>query len=135
MPLVLVNDGRRWACSLLTTAGATLILHLFTNDYIPVPGSVRVNFAEATFLGYAPVALGIANDVILNPQGNAQAYWPQKNFRCTAPGGAQTVYGYFVTTTLGVVLWAERNPAGGVVIQNAGDVFPVTPTLAVGALA
>jgi hypothetical protein len=135
VPIVMSNDGRRWAASILTLNAAGFRLGLFANDFVPTPDNVLSDFVAPTYDGYAPVALGAWGAVFLNLYGDGQATYQPIIFRVGPAGGGDTVYGYLVFNLAGFVLWSELNPAGGVQMARAGDVFPILPQFSAGALA
>ena len=134
MPIVLSNDGRRWAASILTLNARGLLLGLFVNDFVPTPDNVLLDFTLATFSDYSPFAFDAWGAVFLNDQGDAESDYPAVIFRVGPGGGSDTVYGYLVYDNAGFVLWSEVNPAGGVLMNQPGDVYPVNPRFSAGAL-
>lgn len=113
MPLKIPDAALAAILNFKTTAFNTMgiRLHLFTNNYTPVAGSVLANFTEATFVGYASAIVG-AWAAPSTSGGRASSQPPVITF--TAPGGGlpQTVYGYYVTDAAStIVYWAERDPA------------------------
>lgn len=102
--------------------------HLFQNDYTPTLTSELIDFTECDFTGYAPVDTEEWGAGFENAQGYGEIQHPIITFRCFE--GLQSVWGYFVTDDLGRYLFAERNPAGVVVVSPPLEYF-VKPRLQV----
>lgn len=134
MAMVVTQDGRRWACALCQTALQGCSLSLFANDYTPLVNSVRTDFIEPTWDLYAPLLLGPWGTVFLNPDDNGETDYPIVEFTVGPLGGSATIYGYFVVNPAGYVIFAERNPAGGVLVSGYGDKFPLLPRFQAGQL-
>lgn len=110
------------------TATADCTLHLYTNNYTPVDGSVLGDFTEMSGQGYASKTLtktswGAASTV----STKASSSYAQQTWTFTA-GGPATVYGYYIKDSANVVVFAEKFDAGKVV-EFDGDVIRVTPTI------
>lgn len=97
-----------------TTAAATPPLdgckvHLFTNDFTPLPSTLLADFDEANFVGYAEVTIADWGTTINTGTARAGST-ASATFTAgaiVAPG--QTVYGYYVTDSgETVVLFSER---------------------------
>lgn len=108
----------------------TTKVHLFKNDYTPVPGSLFANFTEADFTGYAAQDLAMNLPVTVSGKATCTNNVVM-SFTMGTPGTTNTVYGYYValnadTFGYGRLLWAERfdNP---VFFTNSGDQLNLTP--------
>lgn len=90
---------------------ADLIIRLFKNDYVPVPGADNGSFTEADFPGYVSGAIvnsgwgnatitdhvaSILHDTLITFAGDAGSWSPQ------------TIYGYWVQTSAGNYFFSER---------------------------
>jgi hypothetical protein len=135
VPIVMSNDGRRWACGLIQQAMTSLSLGLFANNFTPTPANILSDFVPPSFSGYSPVRFGVWGGIYVNPLGNAETDYPAVVFRVGPGGGSDTIYGYYVFDAFGFVIWSERNPAGGVLMSKPGDMYPLTPRFEAGALA
>jgi len=135
MPIVITQDGRRWAVGNLTRIAQGYALKLFVNDVVPTPLFTASSFVEASFDGYSPLLLPAGSGAFIDLNGNATVTWPGMVFTVGPAGGSDTVYGYFVVGIGGILLWAERSPGSGTRMEFPGDVFPLVPSFSAGALA
>jgi len=112
--------------------GENLDIHLYKNDYTPVPGSDVGDYTEADFTGYlSQVITGgtwgsvtVADHIAVTV--NADTF----NFTYTAGGGSpQTIYGYYITGDGGDYFWGERFSEPRV--MNPADELNITPELRV----
>lgn len=102
-------------------------LHLYTNDYTPVEGSVVGDFTEAVAAGYAAIELAGASWTIATDTGVTTASYAQQTFTFTA---ASTNYGYYVTNNDGSqVLWAERFSDAPHTLPSGGGTEKITVKL------
>lgn len=124
MAIVFPNGGRTLSASYtvgkVTTTG-DLILKLYSNDYTPTVDSDNTFFTEVTTgNGYAPKILTGATWSI----ADGVATYPQQTWTFT--GSVGNVYGYYVTTSSGTVVFAEKFVSGPFNIASNGDVIRVT---------
>lgn len=106
----------------------TFTLFLYKNDYTPVDGSVAGNFTNCDFSGYDTdgivltgwSAAAIAGGVAVSTADPVES---------THDGGGtnNTIYGYYVLDSLGVLRWAHRDPAP-FLMNAAGLTYRVTPS-------
>lgn len=84
-----------------TAAGATILVHLFKNNFTPTPASVLADYTEMTsgdFPGYASIPITGTGTPFINAQGNAEQVFSDPVFQpASDPPTPITVYGYFVT--------------------------------------
>jgi len=120
--LVLLNQGEVFILECLINSGLTL--HLFCNDIVPLEEDISAVYEEPVGGGYAPKAL-LAGDWVISQGGPSLMEHPRQDFIFTGVPTPSTVYGYFVKTVGGIVLWAERGPA--FVVQQATDEYRVVP--------
>jgi len=103
-------------------------IKLFKNDVVPAVDSVLASFTEADFDGYLEVALA-PHTAEENPQGWAQADFPQAHFEATGAVTVNTIFGYYITNEAETkVLKAERF-ATPVAINEAGDYIDIQTNL------
>jgi len=76
---------------------AAATVHLFTNDFVPTPTATAADFTEATFTGYAPVAVAGWNADEYNIDGSVSTD-ATNVMTWVGPGDAsgQTIRGYYV---------------------------------------
>ena len=113
-------------------------LKLFKNNVVDGLTALQIealdesDFTEATFTGYADVAIagenqGGSSDWTITEDDPAVAVAPQATFASTANQTAQTIYGYYVVKASGGALqWFEYFTAEQT-IENDGDTIRVTP--------
>lgn len=123
-----VGEQKLLDFALKTVTPPAQTLRLFTNDITPAEGDTAATYTEAVGNGYAPIALTRAGWTISTTAGVTKAEQTQKTFTFT--GGPVSVYGYYVTEdTTGVLLWAERFPAGPANIPAGGGDIKITPRI------
>lgn len=109
-------------------AGATV--HLYTNDYTPTPQSVVGDFTEATFTGYAAVAVAGWTANRLEASG-AVSTDATNVIPFVGPGDAtgQSIMGYFVKSAGGGTpyLYAVKF-AAPVPLNSPADVLALVAT-------
>ena len=97
-------------------------LRVYVNAVSLTPAIVLADFTEATFTGYAAVAvtwgtiLNATDGTVFVPGGGIE-------FACTTAGTTQTAYGVYLTNSAGSTLlaaWSLEVPVG---ITNPGDGF------------
>lgn len=109
------------------TAPQNLQLRLFQNNITPSDTDTTATYTEATFTGYAAIALTGAS-------WNAAAagnitYSAQQTF--TSSGVvSNSIYGYYVTQVTSTILcWSERDASAPFVVANVGDAIKLTPSI------
>jgi len=102
-------------------------LCLFKNDYTPIATTVLADFTEADFDGYARIVLSGWPAAALDANDKASTELAAQTFTKSGAVTANTIYGVFVLDDVGNLLYAERNPAGGVVINTAGQTYSYLP--------
>lgn len=98
-----IKDGE------LSIAGWTL--HLYKNDYTPIPATIESDFTECDFTGYAAQVLNEATwgDVTVSLHVASTTQTTDCVFTAGAlMVGTQTVYGYYVLTAADALAWSER---------------------------
>lgn len=104
--------------------------HLFQNDLTPDDASVIGDFTESDFDGYAAGAATnwTAASWDAGP-GTSLTEADALVFTRGPAGGAQDVYGYFVTNFGGDLVWAERDDAAPRSMAANGDTYSLVPRL------
>lgn len=126
---VLVNQGETIMLEALVnkTAPQSLVLKLFKNNRVPAEADVETDYTEATFTGYASIALTPATWATTAGAPSDVTY-PQQTFTSSAGAQNESVYGYYIIqTTSGKLVCAEKFADGPYVIVNNGDAIKVTP--------
>lgn len=126
--IVLPTVGAAFLLDLLIASGKYW-LHLYVNPVELGPGTILINFQEASFAGYAPYLITGWTP----SQSSADCTFTAADpivWVVQAAGPAQEVYGYFVTDgETGALCWAENRDAGPIVMMNVGDELEVMPRL------
>ena len=106
------------------TDATNVKLHLYTNDYTPIEGSVIGGFTECTADGYEAIALTGSSFTVESSAGTTTATYAQQTFTLT---GESTDYGYYITDNSSAqVLWAERFSDAPHSIPSGGGTEKVT---------
>lgn len=129
--LVWLNEG-------LTFTPSQIMMGLFTADLDPDWDSDQADYfgSEATFDGYAPIALSdtVGYGAPYQSGSHAKMDAPTFTFECTGTAIVENLYGYFMYQIEGAfepTIWfAERDPSAPVSIgSTAGQMYRVTPNL------
>ncbi len=124
-----VGEGRALNNLLNKVAPQDQTLKLFKSNTTPAEGDTAATYTEATFTGYAAKSLTGASWTITEGAPTEAAAAAQ-TFTSSADQTTENVYGYFfVQTTSGILLWAERFSNGPYAIANNGDNIVVTPKI------
>lgn len=94
---------------------------LFTNTVQFTPETELADLTLATFVGYAPDALGALLGPVQLPNG-ARGLHAEVDFiagAVVAPG--ETIWGYAITNGAGTILYGGESFADGIPIANPGD--------------
>lgn len=129
MALLVPDVGEVEMLSRIVNKKATgdLKLHLYSNNYTPVEGSLLANFTECNAAGYAAITLTGASWTVATTTGTTEATYAQQTFTFTA---AQTVYGYYITDSGSTILvWAELFTGAPFNIPSGGGSVKVTPRI------
>jgi hypothetical protein len=125
--------GLQYCIELERTGGLNNCLyHLYTNDYVPAVGSALNNFTECNDAGYTMWGPNFAPSVI-NAAQQGEIDGPAKTFTFAFDKGGFTVYGYYVTNSQNVVIYAERAPAP-FTVTAAGQTYTVVPKKLLGTM-
>jgi hypothetical protein len=81
---------------------------LFTNDPVISKMTTLAGLTEATFPGYARLALaGRATAAVINAAGRSVTTWNQITWTATGVS-AEDAAGYYVANSAGILLWVEK---------------------------
>lgn len=129
MPLNFPDVGENLALEMLVnrTAPQNLVLRLYKNNITPSDTDTAATYTEATFPGYAGIALTGASWSAAT--GGTITYGAQQTFTCSGTS-VDDIYGYYVTQAVsGVLLYSERDGAAPFAVRNSGDNIKITPTI------
>ena len=102
------------------------VLHLFNNDVTPGETTVIGGLTEESATGYAPITLVGTSWTTTQGSGITTGVYSEQTFTMTA---AATVYGYYVTDTLGSLLWTERFSGTAFELPSGGGEIAVSPRI------
>lgn len=132
MTLVVVNQAEEHFLDLIL--GVNYTLRLFKNDVTngltagQIEALTEASFTEATFTGYAAVAL-TGGSWTTTPGDPCVGTYAAQSFTSTADQAAQTLYGYYVTRTSdGKLEWFEEFTSP-LQIEFDGEFIRVTPRM------
>ena len=105
-------------------------LVLFKNDRMPDRRDTRADYVEATFPGYAPIVLALA-DWAISRDDPATAIVPEREWKQTASlEQEERIYGYLIVRAdTGALRRVERFPDGPYSMLREFDRIAVTATL------
>lgn len=109
----------------------TFVMHLYKNNYTPTKASVAADFTEvdsAEIPGYIATALTGAT-LLATVAHVSKVQWDLVSWSFTGGvGGDKNIYGYYVTTSLGVLIWSERfNPSPEIVFNGSARDLNILP--------
>jgi len=84
------------------------VLHLFSNNLTPNPLTAVGDFTTATFTGAATPTLAAPVGPVLTSGGDAIVYWPAVEQRPSDNVTPNTIYGYYVLTSGGALIFSKR---------------------------
>lgn len=107
MALVCPDEGELVLIQYLLNKSAPSdpILHLFKNDVSPSEDTTIDDLEECDAAGYAEKILTGANWTVAQVEGTTSAIYEEQSFVFTE---ATNIYGYYVTSGSGDLLWLER---------------------------
>ena len=110
------------------TAAQDLSLRLFSNNITPADTDTAATYTQATFAGYAAIALTGAN--WNTASGGNITYNAQQTFTRSTTGTVENIYGYYVVQSVsGILLYSERDATAPAPVTNAGDAVKLTPAI------
>lgn len=103
-----------------------LVLHLYTNDPTIGQSTVIGNITEvAAGVGYNPITLAGTGWTTTTPGSQGTAVYSEVTFTFTT---AQSVYGYYVTSTsASTLLWLEKFSGAPFTLPAGGGTIAITP--------
>lgn len=130
------DDGIKADVDSITGKSATPIgggkLRLFTAPTTVNNTKVIGDFTEATFAGYAAVALTTSTWAAATAASHVatSTYGATVTFTRSTTGASQTIYGWYLTDSAGTKLYACALFASGpYTVTNSGDKINVVPSL------
>lgn len=126
--LIVPNVGKKDLLGVMSGASIAVptSFRLYQNDLTPGPATVIGDFTVANFTGYANgVLAGVAVAGALDGSNRAVVTWNALTFTKNGATG-NTIYGYYVTTGAGNLLWAERFD-GAIPMTVNGAFIQITP--------
>ena len=133
MALVVPNEGEVSLLQKMLNQNQTntLLLKLFANNYTPSYASTLGDLVEVTTTGYTNNTVTNSNWTVSTPTATdyAQAGYPELSFTFSASSAQSLVYGYYVTDTLGNLLWLERFTNAPFTVPAAGGNIGIILTI------
>lgn len=128
------NAAERAFLDLITSIGYTV--RLYSNDVTDGLTDTQINaltasdFTEATFAGYAAVALTAGAWTSAEGNPATTTYNSTVSFIRSSTGADEPQYGYYITRSSdGAYQWHEEFDSAPVSIDTAGEQIDVTPRL------
>lgn len=125
MALVVCDGGEKILLDKMVETLGGCTAKLFKNDHTPGGADVVGDYTEADFNGYAPIPLNDWGPAFTNFAGDAQTDEKLRVWTQTDAAIVNTIYGYYVVDGGGNLIFAERNPAGPVVMDTPGKTYAV----------
>lgn len=128
MTLVLPNVGEIFILNLLAnkSSAENMTLRLFKSNTTPAEGDTLATYTEATFTGYAGIALTGA-DWTVTSGAPSDMQTAAKDFTSSVLQTLENVYGYHLSRATGPTLvWAERFTSAPYPIENLNDIIRIT---------
>lgn len=132
--LVISTAGARGFLGQLIPWLMTLQLRLYVNDFTPSITTSSADFVEASYDGYAPLALDAWPAPFVNTNNYAESDHPTLTFQVGPGGGSDQSFGYWVTDASRTYLAAERFALSPAPMNVPGATCPVTVRLLSGRL-
>lgn len=107
-------------------SGGQRLLRLFSNNITPGKSTTIGGITEATVTGYSPITLTGTSWTVTSSAGTNSAVYSQQTFTFTT---GTSIYGYYITTIAGDLLWVERFTVAPFVFPSGGGELSVTPKL------
>lgn len=131
--IVVPNTGKIASLASLLVAN-TYTLHLYQNNYTPVRGTLLANLTEATFTGYAAVALAGWTVVAIDGSNYAYSIANTVFFTAGVIGVGNTIFGAYITDGPGNLIAAELFATGSVNMNVQGNTFGYQTLLQLGSI-
>ncbi len=131
MALLVPNNGEGDALKYFVNNASpeNLVLRLYQNNVTPAETDTAASYTEATFTGYASIALTGASWTVTEG-APSEASYAQQSFTSSANQTTQNIYGYYLTRAIsGRIAYAERFTDAPNPISNSGDVIRITPKI------
>lgn len=124
-----------WAGDATTLGAATAMnLHLAQAAFVPGPNLTVASFTEATFVGYAAIALGTGAQLTFTDPITGMVTIELKppagglHFNCSGSTSLpQTIFGYYVTNTGNTTLYGSALFGTPITLTASGQALDVPP--------
>lgn len=104
-----------------------LKIKLYKNNHTPADADTVADYTEADFDGYASKNLTAFGAAFLNASNKGETDHTILTWTDTGAVTPNSIYGYYVTTAGGALLWAEKLSNGPITMQANGDQYSVIP--------
>jgi hypothetical protein len=120
MAIRIANSIKATLLQLLVATLNGYKIHLFKNNLTPTDASVIGDFTEADFTGYASQNLTTFATAFLNGANQGETDAGLYTFTQSGSTTTNNIYGYYVTTAGGALVYSERNPNAPVAMTGSG---------------
>jgi len=124
--IVVVENGWLGMLDAWVASGRLSQIRLFQNNYFPDPTDTIAAYIEATFSGYPGGTVLAFGAAFINGAGQGEVASMPVTWNHDGGPTANTIYGVYVTDTLGDLVYAERFGAP-ITMSVATDVIIYTP--------
>lgn len=100
------------------------VLRLFNNNLNPTKNTVIGDVTQASETGYSAITLLGSSWSVASLSGINSASYSEQSFTFTTEA---TIFGYYVTTVDGSLLWLERFSTAPYVLPAGGGEIAITP--------
>lgn len=108
----------------LPPADGNRVLRLFNNNLNPTKNTVIGNVTQASEAGYSAITLLGSSWSVASLSGINSASYSEQSFTFTTEA---TIFGYYVTTIDGSLLWLERFSTAPYILPAGGGEIAITP--------
>lgn len=140
MAITISNEGEKLLLEAMVgkVAAGNLKLKLFTSNTTPAHADTVATYTEmGSVQGYAAKSLAVASWAAgvagtgsgTSLSNKATITYAQQTWTADGTGGAQTVYGYFITDNGGTVLLGAEKFSASQVFTTVGDLIKIDPKL------
>lgn len=108
-------------------------IRLFQNDLDPTPSTVLGDLTEATYTGYAMIAVAAWNAGYTEPTtGRGTIVTPLAQFQPTGSAVTNLIYGWYYTDADGDLVCCGRLSGAPIAMAGVGDAIPLFVKLQLG---
>lgn len=102
-------------------------LRQYVNNHTPANGDVTANYTQAAYPGYAEITLTGWPAAALDGSNRASVALALRTWTAGAVVTPEDVFGIYVVSAAGNLLYAEKDPSGPITVSTAGQVTGYVP--------